>query len=463
MVEIRPRLSLTSRLFAWSLVLDPLLLFVFADRSRYGITIALGRTLQTVVLILVALKLPLALVGDRDPQTRVVLPPSHLWRRYAIYVALAVVAGIVGLASGAYSIPVVLEFNPGESKLAQEVNAVDFRPLVEYVIVLFYYAYFVLLTPIILHTRAHLDYFFRAFRLMLIWCLVIGFADLVAITLFGIHRLPRHLADGVMVGARFHGLAGEPRHAFVYLFLALALLHARAYLNGARVSRRLSAAMLVAAVLTQSASGLVGIGCFVALYAMDTLWTLKPRAYFRLAAIVALAAAGAYGAARASDRVSGYFEATRSVWDALENQKELPGLLQFQKSEIYPLYDLARDARGGRWWPVFMGSGLGSASAVNNRLAVSGIEGLSNPNSQAVRTLYESGLIGSLFFVSAFVAPVKRWTAVMPLKQRRRFVVMMLLVLGCAFGVRGTAAYIYLGILAAVFAIKPATGAGEPA
>jgi len=463
MVDTRQRLSLTSRLFAWSLVIDPLLFFVFADRSRFGVTIALGRALQAVVLILLALKLPLLLARDTEPDTRVVLPPGFLWRNYAIYVALAVVAGAVGLASGAYSVPTVLEFNPGESQLAQEVNAVDVRPLVEYVIVAFYFVYFVILTPIILNTRAHLDYFFRAFRLMLLWCLALGFADLVAVKFFAFEQLPRHLSDGVMVGPRFHGLAGEPRNAAAYLLLGLAVMHARAYFTGTRISRRLVVTIIVAGVLTQSASGLVGMACFMALYALETLSTFHARAYFRFAALLIVAIAATYAASLVSARVGGYFAASRSLRAALEARQELPGMLQAQKSEIYPLYDMARNVSDGRWWPVLAGSGLGSASAVNNRLAVTGIEGLSNPNSQAVRTLYESGLIGTFFFVAAFVAPVRRWTTNLSPQRQRAFVVMTLLVLGGVLGVRGTAAYIYLGILAAMFAAMPATEGREPA
>lgn len=449
------KLSFTSRLFVWSIIFEPLLLFVFADRSRFGATFAFGRVLQVLVLGILVLRLPLLLMHYRTSAFRTTAPPSFLWSKYALFFALAVLAGLLGLRAGAYAVPITLEFNATESRLAQQVNAVDFRPLVEYVIAIFSFFYFVLLPRVILNTREHLDYFFRVFRKVLIWCLVVGFADILAIKWFGFFGLPRHLGDGVLIGPRFHGLAGEPRHAFAYLFFALAVMHAEAHFHDRRISRPLIFAILAAAVATNSGSGLVGIACFGGLYALNTLLTLRWRDMLRVVLLVILIPGVVYLASRSSTRISLYLESATQIWDALEAGRPLPGLLAFQEPEIYPLYDLAKKAQSYQLIPVLLGSGLGAASAVNNRLAVSGIEGLANPNSQLVRSLYESGVIGSLVFVLAFLSPVKRWTRKFPWARQRAFVAFMLLVLGCAFGVRGNTAFIYLGIMAAMFELLP--------
>ncbi len=41
--------------------------------------------------------------------------------------------------------------------------------------------------------------------------------DFLLVLLIGYEWIPRHLSDFTHVGTRFHGFAGEPRDAFVYL------------------------------------------------------------------------------------------------------------------------------------------------------------------------------------------------------------------------------------------------------
>ena len=84
-----------------------------------------------------------------------------------------------------------------------------------------------------------------------------------------------------------------------------------------------------------------------------------------------------------------YIESSQDLWSILESGGELPYLMKIQLDSIYPLYDLTVKFRNFDFLPVLIGSGLGSASVVNNVYS-DFVFGTSNPNSQLVRNLYES-------------------------------------------------------------------------
>ena len=94
------------------------------------------------------------------------------------------------------------------------------------------------------------------------------------------------------------------------------------------------------------------------------------------------------------------------------------------------------------------GSGLGSASAINNYIP-GGLSILANPHSQLIRVIYESGFIGMLLYISIFIRPVKYLGKKLNL-YKRHIQVLSLLVLSACFGHRSSACYIFLGILIAM-------------
>lgn len=441
------RVSWFSRLYVWSVVLEPLLFFVVFDRGVFGITGNIARVLQGLVVAGLALRGLLWLLTPGMPLKR---RSSHLpWyfhRDYVRYMALAVVAGLVGMWSGAYSLSKAYA-SVDETGTARLLNSANLRPLFEYVIAAYYFWYFAVLPRTFLRTPASVEYMFTAFRRMFVLSYAVGAVDLASAMLLGHGLVPRHLADGTMVGARFHGLAGEPRHAFVYLFFGLAMLHLRAWSRGERLTRWWTAAIVLAALLTQSASGLLGIVAFVALFIVYSLRNISFRRALQLAAVVAIVGALSYVAAANSERIIAYGEDAGGVWSALSRGERLPGALVFQADSIYPLYDLARKALSGNLLPVLIGSGFGSASAVNNRLDPAA-DALTNPNSQMVRSLYETGLVGTVLFILAFVRPVGHLTRPLAKRDRHRFMTLMLLVLGCCFGFRSAAVFIFLGAIA---------------
>ncbi len=95
------------------------------------------------------------------------------------------------------------------------INASNIRPFVEYIAVVYYIVYFAVIPRYILRTRAEVEYAFSRFRWMFTLSYVLGVVDVLLVRWFKIYFLPRHFSDGLSVEGRFHGLAGEPRQAFV--------------------------------------------------------------------------------------------------------------------------------------------------------------------------------------------------------------------------------------------------------
>lgn len=442
------RLPLLTKLYVWSLIFEPLLFFVLWDRLTAGISGNLSRILQIVVI------LGLILRNVMRPGPLVMIRfSSKLYRNYAIFATLAVVAGIVGALSGAYHVPATFATEQVEQSLfAAMLNSPLVRPLFEYVILVYQLVYFIVLPRYLMKDESAIDYFFSAFKKMFWISLVLGFIDL-AFAMTGVGLVPRHIADWRFVGARFHGLAGEPRDAFVYLFLGLALLHLESYRKGRKLSKLLVFTVIASALLTQSASGLIGVTIFIVLFSVDSLVTrMDVRRLLLVTSVLVIVPCVIYGAVNSSERLLMYIESASDLWDLLESGTALPYLMMVQSPNIYPLYDLTVKAREMNILPILLGSGMGSASAVNNHYASFASGELLNPNSQLVRSLFEYGLVGTFFFIRSFVYPVKQLTRTMERKDRSVFIVLALLLMGCFLGQRSAAPFIYLGIFFAVFA-----------
>jgi hypothetical protein len=238
--------------------------------------------------------------------------------------------------------------------------------------------------------------------------------------------------------------------------LGLAVLNLEAYIKGQPLSKFLIITVISASILTQSASGLVGCAVFLVLFSAKSLiHIMNIRRLFLSLTILTLTSILMYGFIISSEHILAYLKSTSDLWYLLESGSALPHLMMIQSSNIYPLYDLTVKARELNILPVIIGSGMGSSSAITNYYtsianASIAIE-LSNPNSQLVRSLFESGIVGTYFFIMSFFYPVKQFTKRFKTKDRRRFIILILLLIGCFMGHRSSAPFIYLGIAFAVF------------
>jgi hypothetical protein len=325
--------------------------------------------------------------------------------------------------------------------------------LFEYAVTLYYFVYFVILPRYLLKTEKSLDYFFAAFKTLFVISFVVGVIDF-GFAAIGIYLVPRQIADWTMIGMRFHGLAGEGRDAFVYLFFGLAIFHLHAHYKGLTLSRWWVAAIVAAAMATQSASGLIGIALFLGLYVIYSAGRLNIYQMGRQFILIALVTALLYVSIINSERLMQYLESASRLWAILESRGHLPFLMQVQSVNIFPLYDMTIKFRNLDILPIIIGSGLGSASAINNVYEYaydSYYIGFNNPHSQFVRTIFESGLLGFYLFIISFTGPVKHLTKHCSTRKKREFMLLTLLLLGCFLGHRSAAAFIYLGIFIAVF------------
>lgn len=450
--DVRAGVPFHTRLYVWSVILEPLFFFVIFDESVLGITGNLSRLLQMATLVLLVIRLALFAMSEDGYVT---LPNvwRPLYRNYALMMGLAALAGLIGYARGAYDIPTEYSLAVGRSALSSALNSTTVRPILEYMAALYYFVYFVVIAHYLLVTRADVDYALSRMRRMFLVTFVIGAVD-VALALAGFNLgrslLPRHLGDSGIVEARFHGLAGEPRQAFVYIVLFLAIVHLMAFRAGRPIRRSWVLALVAAGLLTQSMTGVLGVAMFLGLYALYALSGLSPRQIIRWSAVAGIVGVVGYLAIVQSPRLTAYAREASNLWTILETSQELPYLMSKSNSDIYPMYDLTVKARAGDWLPVVIGSGMGAASATTNRYYRDWAE-LNNPHSQLARSLYETGLVGTLLYVMAFVRPVREYTRGTSPKQQRGFMVILLLLIGCAFADRSSAPFIYLGLLAAVF------------
>ncbi len=440
---------LHKRLYIWSVIFEPLLFFVVFEEAVSGITGNLSRILQLIVVLVLIVRL--LAVAPRAAAFDIPRIPRRLYLYFCIYFSLAVLAAVVGSLSGAYALPG--SYNPPvvQSSFAALLNSPAVRPTFEYVVALYYFIYFTVVTQYLLNTPADIQYALSRFRIVFIVAFVIGIVDSL-LSSVGIFLVPRHLSDLARVDAtRFHGLAGEPRQAFVYLFLGLGILHLEGHFRGRPISKWWIVLIVMAALLTQSASGLIGILIFVGLYGLYAMSTMSIP---RLVQVMVLGAASivlVYATVISSTRLMAYVKDASGLWQVVENGEELPELMSKANSDIYPLYDLTRKIRSLDIVPVMIGSGFGSASAVTNRYYLTGA--MTNPHSQLARSLYESGIIGTFMLVMSFVHPVRSFTKRLTKRKQREFMLVMLLLLGVFFGQRTSAPFIYLGMFAAAFSV----------
>ena len=446
------KISPISKVYVWSVVFEPLLFFVIWDRMTAGIGGNISRILQGLVIIALILK-----YLTKPSALRIISFTNPLYRNYFIYLGIAIFAGLVGVVSGAYEVSVPYSTSQ-QSYFANLLNSLTFRPLFEYFIAIYYFIYFVVLPRYMLKTKGAVLYFISVFKTMFIISFVIGVVDL-AFNVVGIHLVPSHICNWIHVGTRFHGLAGEPRDAFVYLFLGLAVLGLEAHMKGKPLSKFWIVAIISAAILTQSASGLIGIAIFLVLFSMYSLTReISVRRFLFLIAALTLVSVLMYGAIISSERLSQYLKSTSNLWYLLESRKELPYYMMVQSLNIYPIYDLTVKARELNILPIIIGSGLGSSSVINNHYLPLGVDlGLANPHSQLVRALFESGIVGTFFFLMSFLYPIEQLTKHIAARERRRFMILTLLLIGCFLGHRSAAPFIYLGIFLAAFCPLPQT------
>jgi hypothetical protein len=432
------KLSVVTQLYVWSVIIEPLLFFIVFNPETFGVTANVSKLFQFTIFIYLIIKV---LILNRS-FSGIPSPFSRLNLNFIYYFIWAVIVGIYGLFIGAYNIENDV-FNPGVGLQQQ------YRPIFEYIILLYYFVYFMILPRYFLNNAISINYFFKVFTIVFSLLLFVGFVDLILTYLIdGYNGLPRHLSDGRNVGTRFHGFAGEPRDAFVYLMFGLCIIALKGiWENTIKPSKILFLLVIIAAILTQSFSGLLGILFFCGLYVMFGNYKLTNyRTYLYLITILFFVAAAIY----TSDRILLYFKALITLFIVTKEIESVDTILSVSLNNVYPVWQRFQEVMGLNLLPTIIGTGLGSSSIAN--INFYNVFEVTNPNANIIRTFFESGIIGSFIFILAFLKPLKRIGA-----SKRELMILntaMLLMLGMFFGHRSPELFIFFGIVLAVYKVK---------
>jgi O-antigen ligase len=245
-----------------------------------------------------------------------------------------------------------------------------------------------------------------------------------------------------------HGIAGEPRDAFVHMIAIVFIFGLKSLWNSGQVS--LSKALIVTIVFcllaTQSGSGILGL--IIALM-LITIFGFNRISLKRIANVLLLMGFGGavvYIAFLSSERLQLYLTYAAVVQELfLDSSIDVPLIVQTQYNNIYPIIELYRDVLEFNPIPVLFGSGLGSSGFANSRTLV--FDTLTNPHSQITRTIFEAGLLGTFIFIYAFRKMLLNSTNFLSRINQQRLLWLFLLLLGCYFAHRSTHLVICTGVL----------------
>ena len=130
------------------------------------------------------------------------------------------------------------------------------------------------------------------------------------------------------------------------------------------------------------------------------------------------------------------------LWNLSTGENVSPYIIG-HKPNIYPVWERWNNLLAFNVLPLFIGTGFGSASAINNIYIESAGGQLLNPNANIIRLIYESGLIGCFFFINAFIFPIKQLK--LPRHLNDKIIISTLFILGAFLGHRSATLYIFLG------------------
>jgi hypothetical protein len=429
------------KIYAWTLVLQPMTFFVLMHQGITGLGASLSRLLQVIVLFLLISSIVLGKRTYRFPS-----PRDFRYFLLICFFFLAVSAGIYGILMGVYSAD-EQALSSGSISFASYFNSPYVRPFFEYCILFYNIVYFVVFPTILLKKKEDLKYFFKVFFCMFNLSLVVGIIDLIVVSQCDFTILGKSLyewyAEGPRnIGFRFHGYFGEPRDAFVILGLGAALYGIRSTILNCSENKFYYILILLCALFTQSASGLVGIVILTAFYVAIYIHQIK---YLnKVIAIIILFGITMYMGTVFSPRLIMMFEGLCQLKQNYVTGSNLNPILVLQQNNIYPIFWFLDNLFKMNILPVLFGTGLGSASHINQ--AYHGINELSNPHSNIIRLLVETGVIGIIVYIGAFYYPIKRAMADLSFMKRKKMIFFSLLVLSLSLSHRSVANLIFLGV-----------------
>ena len=433
------------RLWTISVLLEPLLYFVLVDRTQIGFGGNISRLLQLLVMILIIANF---MSGKRF---RIPVYARSLYFPLLLFIFYVFITSLVGFLLGAYS--------GGQTSGEQKGLTLVFhndttRPVVELIILIFQFFYFVILPVVFLRTKREFDFFFKWALFLLSVHFIGGWIDFI-LTPLGVDVISRHLGDGRSVGLRFHGIAGEPRDAAIYMMSLFFFIATYCfYKNGSIPSPKKSYTALigVSCLATISASFFVAVFFSLLLWLAYEIRRVSVGFAFKATMLVMVLALILGYSLSYFERLGLYVETYRDYLESLyENPyQELPFLIKVSFNNVYPIIRVLREFSDGNIFPLFFGHGLGSSGIANSLIYGE----YNNPNNQLARLIYEQGVVGVWLFVYVFLRITKRCAVGLSGVEKNRLVIAGLIMIAGVFAHRTGVWMIWLGLLIAVAAYR---------
>lgn len=441
---VRSEISIPTKLFCFSLAVEPLMFFVLTDPHQTGSSFTLSRLLQILIGIYFV-----AFVVKK----RIIIPnPSYkFYILYSRYIVVGLFSSVLGAAFfGSYVLSSSSDNTDVSTVAAQILRGPYSRPFIEVLISVYYFVYFVVVPRYVLKTTVELKYIIDLIINFFKFSLAFGILDVVQHLVTGVNFIPRHLVDSAYVelGTRYHGIAGEPRDAFPYLVFGLAMCFLRSALfQQVSPSKAVIFFTALALLLTQSASGIIGVGFALCIYIITELklnFVRLAKIFGIFTIIISIAIITVIN----TDRLFDYIVAAEGLYDVLKAKDELHPMMLAQSSNIFPLWQILLYLKDFNLLPVIFGSGFGSASFINNNLG--GTMELINPQSNAVRLFFEVGILGFWLYLASQLLLIRRLKTILGPTCGQKFYYLAILLTGICLGHRSTTIFILCGIALAI-------------
>ena len=439
------KLGFLPKLFVWSVLMEPLLLFVVASQATAGVGGNISRLLQLIVVLSLLYKL----MFTRGSNVKIPNPFYYHYKWYFYYLLFIICSFLVGYYYGYFKLNSVSFADSNYSGFSYLLNSTFTRPLFEYVIATYYFLYFVILPRYLINSTEGIDYFLKIFMFTFYASLLLGLLDYFLIVFLDIENfIPRHLSDFRDPGRRFHGLAGEPRDAIVYMGFGLGVFYLRdLYLKDSKTPKYILLLVMICMLLTQSSSGFLGLvigGLLIAIYQIPRI---PVRYITALSFLLILGSTALYFTVVNSERTMLYIEAIPLAITAFQKSTTVPPVIEAQIANIYPIWIRLTELLDVNLIPLFFGSGLGTASIANNIFYE--VDAVYNPHANVIRIFFEAGIIGSLLYANAFLHPIRKIIKDKIIKNR--FMFYLLIIFGLNLGHRSATIFIFLGISLLIF------------
>lgn len=262
---------LLTRLYVYSIIFDPFLFFIIADRITVGFSLSVSRLFMFLFYGFWFFRL------FRAKAVTPFVALNKYWILFMLFFAYVLVFNFLSFLLGEnYMLKLVAHDDDGTSDVAIFLAYPYVRlclELASFCLTIFHYFW---VGPRMLIKRDGYYFLCSSFLLICYISFAFGLINYSSALLLGQNIYPRHLAEYIssspsFSGVRFQGLAGEPRDAFVQLVLFFVLFKFLCVVGIVNLKHSyvsfITLLTFTCLVLTISASGLFGVAVFGILFA----------------------------------------------------------------------------------------------------------------------------------------------------------------------------------------------------